>query len=48
MRQELNIPIDERLEPESTPMIKCNNEEVNFKLEDLDDDHPPYDELHRT
>ncbi|CAD8110446.1 unnamed protein product [Paramecium primaurelia] len=48
MRQELNIPIDERIEPESTPMIKCNNEEVNFKLEDLDDDHPPYDELHRT
>ncbi|CAD8157712.1 unnamed protein product [Paramecium octaurelia] len=49
MRQELNQPIDERLEPESTPMIKCNNiEEVNFKMEDLDDDHPPYDELHRT
>lgn len=30
-------------------MIKLpNNEEANFKLEDLDDDHPPYDELHRT
>ncbi|CAD8123244.1 unnamed protein product [Paramecium sonneborni] len=48
MKQELNIPIDERIEPESTPIIKCNNQEVNFKLEDLDDDHPPYDELHRT
>ncbi|CAD8173491.1 unnamed protein product [Paramecium pentaurelia] len=47
-REELNIPIDERIEPESTPMIKCNNEEVNFKIEDLDDDHPAYDELHRT